>query len=175
MRDPRLIHLWGPLFCCCEGKNGKCQSICENRKITLWKHGLKKFSIITEVPTITAFVAAFEAKALNCTELLESYQAGGNRIINCYRQTNRNRHNWNIWQNIWSTFFIRITSVFLICVKKKQKNKTNTLHAYSKTLKHNVETTLQLAYHGCKNLTRTSKIRHVKRTHMVGTVRFKIR
>ena len=54
---------------------------------------IKKFSIIAEVPTITAFVAAFDAKALNCMELLESYFAGGNRIINCHRQTNRNRHN----------------------------------------------------------------------------------
>ena len=34
---------------------------------------IKKFSVITEVPTITAFVAAFDAKALNCTELLESH------------------------------------------------------------------------------------------------------
>ena len=41
---------------------------------------IKKLSIIIEVPTITAFVAAFDAKALNCTELLESYLAGGNRI-----------------------------------------------------------------------------------------------
>ena len=49
---------------------------------------IKKLSIITEVPTITAFVAAFDTKALNCTELV-----GGNRIINCHRQTNRNRHN----------------------------------------------------------------------------------
>jgi len=54
---------------------------------------MKKLSIITEAPTITAFVAAFDAQALNCTELLESYLAGGNRIINCRRQTNRNRHN----------------------------------------------------------------------------------
>ena len=53
---------------------------------------IKKFSIITEVPTITAFVAAFDAKALNCTELLESHLAGGDRIIDCHRQTNRNRH-----------------------------------------------------------------------------------
>ena len=51
---------------------------------------IKKLSIITEVPTSTACVAAFNAKAL---ELLESYLAGGNRIINCHRQTNRNRHN----------------------------------------------------------------------------------
>jgi len=54
---------------------------------------IKKLSIITEVPTITAFVAAFDAKALNCTELLESYLAGGKRIIICHRQTNQNRHN----------------------------------------------------------------------------------
>jgi len=54
---------------------------------------IKKFSIIAEVPRITAFVAAFDAKALNCTEFLESYLAGGNRIIDCHRQTNRNRHN----------------------------------------------------------------------------------
>jgi len=55
---------------------------------------------------ITAFVAAFDAKALNCTELLKSCLAGGNKIINCHRQTNRKRRNWNIWQNTWSTFFI---------------------------------------------------------------------
>jgi len=59
--------------------------------------------------------------------------------------------------------------------------KTNTLHLYSmcgglKTLKHNVRTMLmlQLAYHDCKNLTHTSKTRHVKCTQMVVTVRFTI-
>jgi len=76
------------------------------------------------VPTITAFVAAFDAKALNCTELLKSYLAGRNRIIHCRRQTNRNRHNSNIWQNTWSTLFIRMTSVFSIRVKKKQTHCT---------------------------------------------------
>jgi len=58
------------------------------------------------VPTITAFVAAFDAKALNSTELLKSYLAGGNRITNGHRQTNWNRHNWNIRQNTWYTFFL---------------------------------------------------------------------
>jgi len=53
--------------------------------------------------------------------------------------------------------------------------KTNTLHLYSmcggiKTLKHNVRTTLQLAYHSRKNLAHTSKTRHVKRNQMVVTV-----
>ena len=38
-----------------------------------------------------------------------------------------------------------------------------------KTLKHNVWTTLRLAYHRCKNLTHTSKTRQVKRTQMVAT------
>jgi len=45
---------------------------------------------------MTAFVAAFDTKALNCTDLLKPYLAGGNRIINCHRQTSRNRYNWNI-------------------------------------------------------------------------------
>jgi len=66
-----------------------------------------------------------------------------------------------------------------ICVFVSVFKKTNTLHLYGmsgsiKTLKHNVKTTLQLAYHGCKNLTHTSKTAHVQRTQMVVTVRFTI-
>jgi len=53
---------------------------------------IKKFSIIAEVPMSTALVATFDAKALNCMEFLESHLAGGNRIIDCHGQTNRNRH-----------------------------------------------------------------------------------
>ena len=141
---------------------------------------IKKLSIITEVPTITAFVAAFDADALNCTELLESHLAGRNKIINCHRQTNRNRHSWNIWHNTWSTLVIRITSVFSYLCQKKKKKQTHCTYIHSmrgsiKTLKHNVRTTLQLTYHGCKNLTHTSKTAHVKRTQMVVTVRFTIR
>jgi len=60
------------------------------------------------------------------------------------------------------------------------KEKTITLHLHSicggiKTSKHNVRTTLQLAYYGCKNLTHTSKTPHVKRTQLVVTVRLTIR
>jgi len=176
MRGSRLIHLWGPLTHCCEKKKESVNQFAKIGKLCSESTVIKKFSIIAEVPTITAFVAAFDAKALNCTELLESYLAGGNRIINCHRQTNRNRHNWNIWHNTGSTLFVRITSVFsyLYC------NKTNTLHLCSvrggiKTLKHNVRTTMQLSYHGCKYLTHTSKTPHVKRTQVVVTVRFTIR
>jgi len=67
-----------------------------------------------------------------------------------------------------------------ICFFLSLFKKTNTLHLYSmcgsiKILKHNVRTTLQLAYHGCENLTHTSKTRHVKCTQMVVTVTFTIR
>ena len=44
-----------------------------------------------------------------------------------------------------------------------------------KTSKHNVRSTLQLAYHDCKKLTHTSKTRQVKRTQMIVTVKFTIR
>ena len=44
-----------------------------------------------------------------------------------------------------------------------------------KTLKHNVWTTLWLAYYGCKNLSHTSKTGQVKRTQMVAAGRFTIR
>jgi len=67
-----------------------------------------------------------------------------------------------------------------ICVFLSVLQKTNTLHLYimrggTKTLKHNVRTTLQLSYHGCKYLTHTSKTPRVKRTQMVVSVRFTIR
>ena len=44
-----------------------------------------------------------------------------------------------------------------------------------KTLKHNVWTTLQFAYNGCKYLTHTSKTCQIKRSQIVVTVRFTIR
>ena len=72
-------------------------------------------------------------------------------------------------------FYKKHIYVFLSVLKK-----TNTLHLYDmsgglKTLKHIVRTTLQLAYHGCKNLTHTSKTVHAQRTQVVVTVVFTIR
>ena len=162
---------------CCEEKMEGVNQFAKIRKRRSESTVSKNLWIITGVPTITALIAAFDAKALNCTELLESYLAGGNRITNGDRQTNWNRHNWNIWQNTWFMFFIWIISVFsYLCLKKNN----HTAPGYSicggiKTLKHNVRTTLQLAYHGCKNLTHTSKTRHVKRTQIIVSVRFTIR
>ena len=70
-------------------------------------------------------------------------------------------------------FYKNHVCVFLSVLKK------NTLHLFGmsggiKTLKHNVRAMLQLACHGCKNLTHTSKRAHVQRIQMVVTVRFTI-
>jgi len=74
------------------------------------------------VPTITVFFAAFDAKALNCTELLESYLAGGNRIVNCHRQTNRNQLIYLTKYMVY-VFYKNHICFFLSVLKKK-----NTLH-----------------------------------------------
>ena len=42
---------------------------------------IKKLSIITEVPTTTAFVAAFDAKALNCTEFWNPTWLAGTGLL----------------------------------------------------------------------------------------------
>ena len=66
---------------------------------------------------------------------------------------------------------------FFLSMLKKQTH-TAPIHCSVcggiKTLKHNVRTNLQLAYHDCKNLIHTSKTRQVKRTQIVATVRFTI-
>jgi len=54
------------------------------------ERSIKSSESLLECPT--ALVAAFDAKTFNDTELLKSYLAGGNRIINFCRQTNRKHH-----------------------------------------------------------------------------------
>ena len=80
MRGSRLIHLWGPLTHCCEKKKESVNQFAKIGNLCSESAVIKNFSIIAEVPTITAFVAAFDAKALNRTELLESYLADGNSL-----------------------------------------------------------------------------------------------
>ena len=99
--------------------------------------------------------------------------AGGKRIINFHRQTNRKRHDWHIWQNTWPVFYKYHTCFFLSMLNKAK----HTAHMWAggiKSLKHNVRTTLRLAYHGCKNITHKNKTRQVKRTHMFATAKFTI-
>jgi len=57
------------------------ESVNQFAKIRKWRSETtvsKKLEIITGVPTITALVAAFDAKAFSCTDLLKSYIAGEN-------------------------------------------------------------------------------------------------
>jgi len=51
----------------------------------------KNCKSLPECLTITALVAAFDAKAFSDAELLKSYLDGGNRIITFCRQINRKR------------------------------------------------------------------------------------
>jgi len=159
MRGRRLIHLWGSLTHCCEKKRKASINSRKSENYALKVRSLK-FSIIAEVPTITAFVAAFDATALNCTELLESYLAGGNRIINCHRQTNRNRHNLNIWHNTWSTLFKRITPVFYLYCKK---NKHTAPIQYAWQHKDFKSTTWRPR---CNSLTTAVNIWHTRAKHL---------
>jgi len=163
MRGPRLIHLWGPLSHCYEEKWKSAIQFKLSRK---WLCGRsistvnKKFWIITRVPHETTLVAAFDAKEFNGTELLKSYLAGGNRTINFCRQTNRKYHGWMFHTTLGLRFYKFHIWFFLSVLKN-----TNNLHMCGgiKTLKHNVWTTLRLAYHRRKNLTQWhTRTKHVK-------------
>ena len=137
------------------------------------------------MPTITAFVAAFDAKALNSTERLIHLWGP---LPTCLAETGlltatgkpteiatieifHKTHGLRFYKNhIW----------FFLSVLKKQQKKSKhptpvSMRGDITTVKHNVMTTLQLAYHGCKNITHMSETRQVKRTQMVVTVRFTIR
>jgi len=75
------------------------------------------------VPTITAFVAAFDTKALHCTDLLKSYLAGGNRAI--FTATGKQTEIATIEIFVKThglRFFIRSTYVFSYLRSKKNKH-----------------------------------------------------
>ena len=173
MRGSRLIHLWGTLTHCCEKKKESVNQFAKIGNLCSESTVIKKFSIIAGVPTITVFVAAFDAKALiarNCWN--PTWLAGTGLLTATGKPTEI--ATIEIFDTTHGLRFL------YICVFLSVLQKTNTLHLYNmrggmKTLKHNVRTTLQLSYHGCKYLTHTSKTPHVKRTQTIVTVRFTIR
>ena len=121
--------------------------------LTLWSTVNKNRKSLLECPMITAFVAAFDAKSSMTRNCGNCAWMVGTGLLMKYL----NKHMAYICK-------------FHICLFLSVLIKTNhTAHMYSriKTLKHNVGTTLQLSQHGCKNLTHTSKTRHVKRTQLI--------
>jgi len=76
------------------------------------------------VPTITALVAVFYAKAFSCTDLLKSYLAGENRILTA---TGKPTEIATI-EIFDKTHGLRVLEeshlFFLICVKQKQTHCT---------------------------------------------------
>jgi len=74
-----------------------------------WRCGCSESTVnknskwLLECPTITALVAAFYAKMFNDTDVLQSYLAGGSRIIKLL-QGNQPEMSWlNIWHSTWPT------------------------------------------------------------------------
>ena len=77
------------------------------------------------------------------------------------------------WTKHVANVFYKFQICFFLSVLKRTKH---TAHMCGiKTLKHNLKTTWQLAYNGCKNLTHTSKPHQVKRTQMVANARIAVR
>jgi len=75
------------------------------------------------VPTITALVAVFDAKAFSCTDLLKSYIAGENRILTATGKPTEIATIEIFDKTHGLRFFIRITSVlFFLSVLKKNKH-----------------------------------------------------
>jgi len=83
------MHLRGPLSHCYEEK---MVSVGNDDIDALKVQSINNSKSLLECPTITALVAAFDAKAFSDAELLKSYLIGGNRIVDFHRQTNRKRH-----------------------------------------------------------------------------------
>jgi len=146
MVGPRLFHLWDPLSHCYEEKWKSAIQFKLRRK---WRCECSESTVnknskwLLECPTITALVVAFNAKMFNGTEVLQSYLAGGSRII-------------------------KLSGIYDFSYLCSKKNK-HLAHMCSgiKTLKHNVWTTLRPAHHECKSHTHTCKTRQVK-THPNG-------
>jgi len=72
------------------------------------------------VPTITALVAVFDAKAFSCTDLLKSYITGENRILTATGKPTEIATN-EIFDNTHGLRFLEESHLFLlICVKKNK-------------------------------------------------------
>jgi len=75
----------GQLSQCYEGKNRKALINLRKAENGDSDASIKNYKSLLECPTITALVAAFDAKVFNDTKLLKSHMTGGNRIINLCR------------------------------------------------------------------------------------------
>jgi len=92
---------------------------------TLKARPIKNSKSLLECPTITALVAAFDAKAFCDTELLKSYLAGGSRIINACRQISRKRYGEMIDKTHGLSFYkFHICSVLSYLCSKNQTHYT---------------------------------------------------
>jgi len=145
MVGPRLFHLWGPLSHCYEEKWKSAIQFKLSRK---WRCGCSESMVnknskwLLECPTITALVAAFDAKMFNGTEVLQSYLAGGGRIIKFFAGKPTGNVMVKFLTQHMAYGFISGTSDFSCLYSKKNKHLAHMCSGI-RTLKHNVWTTLR--------------------------------
>ena len=105
---------------------------------------IKNYKSLPECPTITALVAAFDAKAFSDMELLKSCLDGGNRIIKFLHANQPKTSSLNILQKMAYVFY-KFHICFVLSVLKKNKHIPH-IFGCAKLLKHNVRTTLRLQW-----------------------------
>ena len=153
MRGPRLIHLWGPLSHCCKKK--------WKASINLWNAETDALQV-RSAKILNHYWSAHDHCAFCCLRHKSIQMHGiveillGNRFINCYMRINRNRDNWNIWQNTWPTFFYKNHICFFLSAYKK----TNTLHHYNMCGGLRLQSTTWGPR--CNSLTMAIKISHTR-------------
>ena len=153
MRGPGLIHLWGPSPTVARKKWKNVNQIALNRKWRYWHSKCtinKNSKSLLECSTITALVAAFNAKAFNDTELLKSYLAGGNRIINFCGQTSRKRKGGSSqygWGGAISVIFgSQVSYRFSTVIRKKHTSQ----HCCNKTMDDKMALYHERCFPNCK-------------------------
>ena len=161
MRGPRLIHLWGPLSHCYEEKWKRAIQFELSRK---WRCGRSKITSIKNYKSslecaprsLRLLLPSTKKRSMTRNCWNRTWLAGtglsifpgkptGNLMVNYLTQHMAyGLHKLHIW--------------FFLSVLKKNKHLAHMCGGI-KMLKHNVWTTLRLAYHGCKNFTHTNKTR----------------
>jgi len=106
-------------------------------------------------------------KSVQLHGIVEFYLAGGTGLLTATGKPTEIATIEIFHKHMLYVFYKNHICFFLSVLKKTKTHSTYIVCVPTKTLKHNVRTTLQLAYHGCKNFTHTSKTRQVK-THPNG-------
>ena len=130
-------------------KNGKALidfRKAENDDIDALKvRSIQNSKLLLECPTITALVAALDAKAFNDTELLKSYLAGGNRDYQFLQANQPKKSRLNtVYDKTYRLHFLQVSHLFFLICDKKNKHTAHMRSGIKTLIKYNVRITLLL-------------------------------